>query len=1007
MSTPSVPRDFGRPDVRNGYLPPRYRVHERPADGTWAAVPPVAMLTDVQGEDPCPFDVELKLAHAGGRLFVHAAVPETTPAVRDVPADDPHFWMQDHIEFRLLLDDGAQAQWILSPDGRVFAGPAAVAAACEARGGERDGGWTVELEVDTAGLALADVGAGAVLRGQLAYTRWHSDALQFWCFSSTELGYNQEERFGEFVLAGPVTDGPALRQVTCGDALVCGDNAVRVGVDNAVGREVCVRTEHDGSTGEQRVPVAADGTAAVTLALARPRFTRMTVAVDDVDLGAVCLRAGVPVYDGDVPPHPRLQEGVAAAEHPLPEDELQALRDETFPDASTPEAFLFHLETDTRKTSEAGWFRVCRESLVRKGAGGARREHAYIWGLLGADAQRAAREVSDNVALGDAQRPALKEAFNRLVLMDDFYREDVFADTALAPLGRRLIQKQQTTGLTPAEQAKLNRLLLQSSIECMRCYGAQILAHALELVQRWREQPSAALLAEITRRLRAFRDLYLPEEHSHLHEGGQAKKLAFAWDAVCEHLDAAARGVWLDVVDVFLEQFIHSSRLHAWTVTCVPNANAVSNSGLGTLALATLGEAPLAAEALRWARKHISVYFDYCSGAAGGNTEGTLYQNYGMGSSRPFLCALERVIGTDDGYFDHPAWRNYMNMVKVSLTNDGGMHGVNDTTPAPYSGRTAWFLGQRYDDPLAIWYGDHFVRMVEANNKRDAHRLPIDKLTAADRPAGLRAVETQPPLPTCLVLDDIQYSIMRSGPAWDCNLVAGLKGTRPPHTHHNQNDAGSIWVHVRGERLLIDPGYHKGAAGDHCLPLIDGRGPVRDGFVAKLFACDQGEHWRYLAVDTTPAYQGAAARARRHLLMLGAHTLLLLDDIVADADVCVQLQAGGPTTAAGDGAVDIAGRSTGLHCAWLDGQGTLELQDERTLKDTHFGYNFAACRMFPVHYLYRPASATPAVCVIQQHDHCRPAAVDHTDDGLTIAVDGVGDVVFHRDGVWQLARVSP
>jgi hypothetical protein len=70
-------------------------------------------------------------------------------------------------------------------------------------------------------------------------------------------------------------------------------------------------------------------------------------------------------------------------------------------------------------------------------------------------------------------------------------------------------------------------------------------------------------------------------------------------------------------------------------------------------------------------------------------------------------------------------------------------------------------------------------------------------------------------LPEAYALHSIEYGILRSGPQWDCALTAGLKGSRPPYTHHNQSDTGSFSMEVRGRRLLIDPGYYKPEPSHH------------------------------------------------------------------------------------------------------------------------------------------------------------------------------------------------
>ena len=72
-----------------------------------------------------------------------------------------------------------------------------------------------------------------------------------------------------------------------------------------------------------------------------------------------------------------------------------------------------------------------------------------------------------------------------------------------------------------------------------------------------------------------------------------------------------------------------------------------------------------------------------CGGTDGGNTEGAQYWAYGMESFLRFALLLERLTGIDEGLVTHPLIRNALNMVRVSLCNDGALHGVNDTIPMP------------------------------------------------------------------------------------------------------------------------------------------------------------------------------------------------------------------------------------------------------------------------------------------------------------------------------------
>jgi hypothetical protein len=847
---------------------------------------------------------------------------------------------------------------------------------------------------------------GDVLKGQVGYTRWRSDLLQFWCFSATDLGYHQEERFGEFVISG-ACEGPRLMGVSRSgraahsvDRLVQGENGFRLKLAGADGAELSIQSECDGKPGELAVGVGDDGVAVLNLALKRPLFTRFNVKYRDELLGAVSMRAAVtPIAEDANPPSPRYPVSDRALrmmreEQPEPPD-IEALKAQVFPDPDTPEAFFFTLEDEPNNAAEAGWVRVCEESMVRGGSKGGNRRHGYVWDLLGDAARQACREVTENVRLADPQRPPLKEAFNRLVMMEDFYDEEVHSGLPLGVSTRRLIEKSESCELRPAELAKLNRGLLQASIECIHCHGKSILAQVFELTAKWRLHPSDGLLAEINRRMAAFADLYIPDENTHLREGMQAATLGQTYDAVRGHLSDDERKLWLRVADLFIEQHLHSSRNHAWTVTCVPNANAVGNGGVGRLALAVLGEHPGAVDVLNWGRKHICTFMDYCTGVDGGNTEGVLYQGYGTGNALSFFTALDRILGIDDGMFEHPAFTKYMNMIRLGLTNDGKLHGVNDTNDGLHSLAQGWVLAERYGDPFALWYGDHCARMRS--------------LSKANRPEMPEC--EQPPLPTCYYLKGIQYGVMRSGTKYDCNMVVGVKGEKPPYTHHNQCDAGSFYVHVKGERLLIDPGYHKDKSTDHNLPLINDRGVVNRGFVSRITACEEGDWWRYTAMDSTPAYEGDADRVRRHLVMLGESILVLLDDIVSKHDVCEQLQCGGQTAELPRGNAEpsfsISGKQVQLRVDLYGPGGELVLRPERSLKDTHFGYHQADCRMFPVHYTYRTKEDKPVMMVIEDvtGGQASKTSIRRSDGEISVMAEGLGQVVFklahtgwHMDG---------
>ncbi len=1021
MSTVSAPYDFGPPEVRNGYLPPIYPVLRSVEPIAWHTIPPVALLTDLQGEEVVASPPRIAVCYTADALCLRAECPQPAATLLpDIAPDAPTFWRQDHIEFRLLRPDRAQLQFIFTPHGRFFDSMGLFGQdSVQTTGQSRADGWelTARIPFDVLGLPVPQPGHS--LAGQVAYMRWEGSRHRITAFAATELGFNQEERFGTLVFGGPPASTPKVTTVTpLNDRLHRGSNPVAAVIEGlAPTAEVTVEIDCDDKQASLPVKLTPHGAATharFDVPLSRPRFTRCRLVSDNTTLTAFSLRAAVPDLPADrPPPHPRLAPDAATRERlrqetsPLSAAAFARICAQTFPTGDDPQSFHFKPGQDA-----GGWYRVCKESFPRSGSRGARPAHAYIWERLDDAARAAAGRTVEKVRWEPTERDPIFAALNRLIDDPDFYSEAAFADLSLGTVGERLLAERAARPLSPVEVAKLNRQLLQAAIECIHCYGAHYLSSRDglgDLLCGWQVDPRDELLAEMTRRVKAHRDLYLPDRHTHLHEGGSAKLLAQAYDAVCEALAPSDRQIWRDVIGLYFDQYLVSCLERAWTVMCVPNANAVSNSNLGLLALAVLEEDERAADVLQWARKNLTIFLDYCHGRDGGNTEGAQYWQYGLENLVPFALALEAIVGTDDGIFTHPALAKAMNMIRVGLSNDGCMHGVNDTIPLPVGQGLAWFCASRYQDDLGLWYGDHaaatYARLQAQD--RDVPYRAIDRRYRPDRPP----VERQPPLPTCIHLADIEYATVRSGANYDCALVAGLKGSRPPFTHHNQADSGSFWVHLKGERLLIDPGYYKGTATDHCLPLIDGRGPVQPSrYVAQVTACRQSEAHRYLAVDATPAYGGAAQRVCRHLLMLGEHTVVILDDLCPtheDAPITCQYQAGGPTESDSPTHFTITGQAAGLNVR-LDGPpGQIELAPERSLKDVHWGYKFASCRHFPVHFHYRLVPRCPLVTIIQDRDSDKVVTVERpSPPRLTIAVDGTPAATFDLDDRWTLTELA-
>lgn len=506
------------------------------------------------------------------------------------------------------------------------------------------------------------------------------------------------------------------------------------------------------------------------------------------------------------------------------------------------------------------------------------------------------------------------------------------------------------------------------------------------------------------------REMQLPDQVD-LREGMAIGRLGIAYDAFAGEMRDEDRRLWIDVLSRFLELYLKTARTRHWNSTTIANANPVCNGGGGLLALALLGDHEDAEEALYLTRKLIRQYIDYCYGTDGGCTEGAQYWQYGMSNYLRFAWGLEQVIGTDDGLLRHPAVERNTNMIRLALSNDGKLHGVNDTIPLPVGSNVAMFLAGRFDDDFALWYAD-LAEEVYARIQREGKDVPYQspaEWAMLFRPNKPRR-EKQSPLPRAVLLESIQYATIRSDTNYDCRLVAGLKGSRPPYTHHNQPDAGSFFLHVRGERLLIDPGYYKDEPTHHNLPVIDGVAPEEpQEFVAEIERCESHPGLRLATCNSTRAYRGAARSVRRCMVMVGEEGLVVLDDIVPHGervDVTAHYQGGGPTEAGGEGIVQISGAESRVNFQVLgDRDRRMRMHGERALDDIHWGYKFAECRWFPMSVEYKAVAADPLVTVILDatDGDPGPANMVRTRDAIVVALPSGREVRFvWMEGGWRV-----
>ena len=1015
---------------RNRFLPPRTlvgRLH-RDTREAWMRLPAVAAFTDMGGER-FSARVAARLAYDDHGLHLHARVFEPVMTAKpSLPLDSAQFWMQDHVELRFLRDvhrDLDQVQFITVSDGRAWDNQALwrKPGVVMTRGWRTADGWAVRLTVPFAALGVATPDSGCVWRGIVAHTRWADGHADIVCSSATELGFAQADRFGEWAFAD---DTGSVTLESIGSA---SGQEVKLRLSNTARRTLAgrLRVRHeqgtDGSNAHS-VPVRLTpgvNCVAVTLPREYPLFTRH--AFDWVDekqareLGAVSLRDPMPV----------LAPMAAAMSHPYLAFDAAGLRDLRAKARHAPFVAL----TRGLRISEAdltgcdlpdpssaalprvtagclNWFRVAKETMVRDGEGGLKPAAQRLWALQSDDARSAWRRIVADVMPPEAEVRLLIDELNGLLARRDFYDAVAFGSVSLPEEGRRMLGR-GTEALRDDEVFRLNRMLLQGSVECLHNYRMDLAFRPGELWAKWLATGEPRLVATATKAVRAALKLTLFGHEIHLHEGMAAGSLALAYDAFYPHLARGDRAPWQELLQRLLHLYLDTARASRWTVTTIANANPVGNGGCGLAALALWREHPaLTSECLGFVRTNLRLWLDYCQGVDGGNTEGAQYWQYGVDNFLRFAVALERVTGSDDGLLSHPSIRNGMNMIRASLCNDGALHGINDTVPMPIGSTLAWFLAGHFGDAFGLWYGDHALRWCqarEADGKTVVYRPGTAEMLLY-RP-DVPEVVASPPLPEAFALHSIAYGIVRSGPEFDCRWTAGLKGSRPPYTHHNQADTGAFFADLRGERLLIDPGYYKPEATDHSLPLIGGHGPLPSaGWMGAIVACELHGDLRYLAVDATGAYKGAADRVVRHLVLAGDEGIVLLDDIVAAAPVTMQYQCGGvPALAKGGRSLMIAGQRARLMLEWVGGpKRRVEVRHERSLHDVHWGYHFANCRMFPVSAGYAADEFSPLVTVLTDITRRQAASsrVDTNGPVLSVRLPSGRRVGFvHVAGRWQ------
>ncbi len=1006
-------------EQRRGFIAPRFNISVVNDGNTidWQYLPVVSPLVNNDGSAIDKRDTTIQIALDGENIYLHACgTDDAIVSNPDFTVDSNKFWRNDHIEFRLMPDiaqTDSHLQFIISLDGRCWdnRGLYKEMGIVKCIGGIDGNRWQIDLRVNIAGSSMEKAVADRVIYGITAHTRWADNWPDIACCSAMELGFGQSERFAEFILTDEI---PAVicKKVSADEpVLKPGLNKLILTIQNNTTAEITGTMMIDGN---DMSAVLKPGCNELCLAveLLRDTFSYLplTFASTDIKCELVVLSLRSDLTDFNM---------VKDSRHPyllFNMEELMGLRekavtqpfDRMCPVPTMPINDISFVDSLDFTPHCMNWFRVAKESMLRDGENNLKPASQRIWSLFSPDEQEVWRDIVRTVVVSREQLDVLIPALNTMMKRRDFYTDEAFRDLALTAASRELIMKRDV--INNAELTLLNRSIFQATIECCHKYNLQMATMAGSFLYPWimtgnneyiRMATKAADIADRTMIIGPYTDL---------HEGMTSSMLAQSYDVFYPYLSTDEKNIWLRLMTKFLNIYLATARAYNWNCTTIANANPVCNGGGALLAMSLLREEPeLAIEAIKYARRYIWNWLDYCHGNDGGNTEGAQYWEYGMQNFIMFVYVLERLTGSDDGMLSHPAIQKSMNMIRVGMSNDGGMHGVNDTIPLAIGGHTAWFVAGRLNDDFALWYGDFAFRYYQ--ERRDKG-LPDQYASTGWWPLLFRPqvpeLFEQPPLPTVILLNDIQYASMRSGTNYDSVWSAGIKGSRPRYTHHNQADTGAIYIDYRGDRMIIDPGYYKPHAEDHSLLLINGIGPDEPtGYTGKIIKCLESSDIRYLVCDSTKAYKGLAKRAVRQMVMIGEEAVIILDDIVpsaSDSSVTAQYQCGGITSKNGENKVKINGNHSSLQMEFFNiNEIELDLLSESSLHDTHWGYHFADCRLFPVNVKFTATEKYPLISVFVDGKYMAETQVKYCDRELIIILSSGRKVLFaFIDDEWVL-----
>lgn len=426
--------------------------------------------------------------------------------------------------------------------------------------------------------------------------------------------------------------------------------------------------------------------------------------------------------------------------------------------------------------------------------------------------------------------------------------------------------------------------------------------------------------------------------------GHQLFGLALVYDWCYDDLDESTRDrIRSTLISRSNAMFRRAAREQLWWHNLyMQNHLWVNICGLGAAGLAVFEETEDAPLWIGMAIRKLETTLETL-GPDGASHEGVGYWEYGAEHMLKLMSLVKDSLGID--LYDSAWWKNtaqyslYLTLPGLSWSRYDSVVNLAD------SPRHHWYgpdhilrhLATTYDDGHAQWLADQIDWMnVESSNAQWLNLIWYDPAVAPQSPRDL---------PTLHHFIDMGIVSARTGwtgseslVVFKCGPFIGHKAIQTfcydPGGGHTHPDAGHFILFGNGEWLIRDDGVGPKWTSRHNTLLIDGVGQLGEGgksFLSgeslatrarpRILAAESNSEYDYIAADVAPAYPRnlGVARYVRHLLFLKPDVLLILDDVVCDAerDLELRFHAAGTTCETADGISMIAGARTLLRLELL------------------------------------------------------------------------------------------